>query len=100
MTLDRFGAAPVTLMSCPYASPDVPEGWNTVLGYLAETNPEALALMDKDAEATLRDGYWLAARCKRLGIKPIKVTASTILLQQGVWQVNAYPLWLLTERLG
>jgi hypothetical protein len=78
----------------------VPPGWNTVLGYLAETNPEALFLMDPDAEATQRDGWWLTNQCRRECIVPIKVQAPAHLLQQGIFTVNAYPLRLLQQRLG
>jgi hypothetical protein len=79
---------------------ECPEGWNTVLGYLASTNPEALFLMDPDAEATKRDGYWLINQCKKLGIEPVKVRAPAHLIEQGIFEVNAYPEWLLARRLG
>jgi hypothetical protein len=95
-----FETRPVELLDCPYSSPGVPEGWNTVLGYLVDTNPEAMRFMDEDAEATQRCGWWLSARCKRLGITPIKVMAPSILLKQGIFEVNAYPHDLLEARFG
>lgn len=89
----------VTLSKDPYWSPCAP-GWDTVLGYLSKHNPEALALMDEDAEATLRDGYWLTHRCKKLGITPRKVQAPVVLIRQGIFEVNSYPILLLEQRLG
>lgn len=79
---------------------EVPEGFDTVLGYLARNNPEALFLMGPDAEATARDGFWLTHRCKQRGIKPVKVEACAHLIEQGIFVVNAYPISLLEERLG
>lgn len=101
MTLDQFlhELTSMTPSVDPYRSP-CPTGWDTVIGYLAETNPEALLLMDEDAEATLRDGYWLTNRCRRMGVNPIKVPAPGVLVKQGVFVVNAYPVELLKQRLG
>jgi hypothetical protein len=102
MQTDAFDFQPIQLILPfdDYSSPGLTDGWNTVLGYLFETNPEALRYMDEDAEATLRDGYWLSRRCKAEGILPIKVQAANILLRQGIFEVNSYPVDLLQERLG
>lgn len=105
--LDNLRAAIVAAMDPPrplpderYLSPDLPAGYDTVLGYLAKTNPEALAIMDKEAEATLRDGWMLTAVAKSQGIKPVKVRACQFLEAQGIFEVNAYPVHLLKQRLG
>lgn len=77
-----------------------PPGFDTVLGFLAKHYPERLDCMDNTADATLRDGYWLKARCYRRCISPIKVKACPFLVRQGIFEVNAYPLELLRERFG
>jgi hypothetical protein len=83
-----------------YFSPDLPEGFDTVLGYLAKHEPYTLSCIDQFAEATLRDGWWLTHRCRKAGIKPIKVPASLFLVQQGIFEVNSYPVALLQERFS
>ena len=108
--------APINIPHCPhtpandnvapgtplhYVSALCPPGWDTVLGYLAKTNPDLLNIMDRTPEATQRDGYWLTARTrKRYGVEPVKVPACLWLQRQGIETVNAYPLTLLRERLG
>jgi hypothetical protein len=84
-----------------YMSP-CPEGYDTVLGYLAKNHPADLEFMDTDPEATVRDGFWLTARAKAKGIKMCKVLAPEVLRKQGrhIEMVNAYPVSLLAERLG
>jgi hypothetical protein len=77
-----------------------PPGWDTVLGYIAKTNPDLFELMDKVPESTLRDGFWLTHRCRERGVKPIKVPACHWLRKAGVEAVNAYPVELLERRLG
>jgi hypothetical protein len=76
----------------------LPEGYDTVLGYLAKTNPEALALMDwRDPDATLRDGWWLAHRCKH---DVRYVPAPDALRRLGIMRVRCYPVELLKLRFG
>jgi hypothetical protein len=82
-----------------YVSP-CPAGYETVLGYLSKTDPEALDLMDQDAEATARDGWKLTYLAKRKGLKVVKVRACQHLEAQGIFEVNAYPEVLLRERFG
>jgi hypothetical protein len=76
----------------------VPRGYNTVLGYLATRAPHLLAFMDEDAEATLRDGYWLKRQAEREGHRVVKVPAPAHLVRQGIFEVNAYPEFLLDRR--
>ncbi|PBB68123.1 hypothetical protein CK228_13515 [Mesorhizobium sp. WSM4312] len=86
--------------SNPYASPDLPVGFNTVLGYLAEVNPEALDLMGDPIADTQRDGYWLTHQASRRDIQIISVEAPAPLKAVGIEMVNAYPVELLRKRLG
>lgn len=83
-----------------YLSPNIPAGYDTVLGYLVKHNPEALALIQDPAVDTQRDGFWLTRRTRLYGKEPAKVTAPTVLRSQGIETVNAYPVELLELRLG
>lgn len=75
----------------------VPEGYATVLGYLAGHHPEVLDLMDySDPSATERDGFWLAHRFKNV----VYVPAPPVLRQKGILRVRAWPLELLAHRFG
>ncbi|KAA3452749.1 hypothetical protein C7I87_00795 [Mesorhizobium sp. SARCC-RB16n] len=84
----------------PYASADLPAGYNTVLGYLAEVNPEALDLMGDPIADTQRDGYWLTHQASRKDIQIVTVEAPAPLKAVGIDTVNAYPIELLRKRLG
>lgn len=82
-----------------YMSPSlIPDGWYTVISYLARHNPEMLALLDHPAEDTQRDGFWLNHQCKQRGIRPTKVVAPKVLQELGVHHVNIYPVDLLRQR--
>lgn len=81
-----------------FRSPGLPRGYDTVLGYLAKYDPCTLALIDGEAEATQRDGWWLRHRCREAGLEVVKVAAPLFLKDQGVSQVNAYPEHLLAKR--
>lgn len=75
----------------------VPEGFDTVLGYLAKRHPEVLALMDwRDPEATARDGLWLSHRYKF----QVYVPACVALRNRGLMRVRAWTVDLLAERFG
>ncbi|MEY9719252.1 hypothetical protein ABIA22_001742 [Sinorhizobium fredii] len=86
--------------SSPWMSPDVPKGYNTVVGFLAETHPEVLDLMDDPVSGTARDGYWLTHRANRTGRTVHKVDAPAPFKDMGIDELNAYPLDLLAERLN
>jgi hypothetical protein len=83
-----------------FLSPNVPAGYDTVLGFLARTNPEALCILDEDPEATRSDGIWLRARAQVLRMFVVKVVAPAFLQDFGIREVHAYPVELLAERLG
>jgi hypothetical protein len=72
----------------PYESPDVPAGFDTVLGYFSKNMPGAFELMDDPIIGTLRDGHWL-----------VKVPAPSSLMEMGINELNAYPVELLEERI-
>jgi hypothetical protein len=76
-------------------TPDVPAGFDTVLGYLAKYHPEILDTMDyTNPAATKRDGWWLMHRCKHYHV----VNAPPVLRACGILYVNAWPLELLAQR--
>ncbi|WP_018123356.1 hypothetical protein [Desulfovibrio oxyclinae] len=79
---------------------DCPEGYDTVLGYLAKRHPDLLDLIDKEPEATTRDGFWLMHRCKERGIKRLRVKACPFLQAFGITEVWSYPIGLLKERFS
>lgn len=95
--LDRLDGISGHRVDLRYLSP-VPPGYDTILGYLAKVNPEMLELIDKDPEATQRDGFWLPHQAKKRGMAVIKVDACLWLSKFGVSAVNAYPVSLLAER--
>lgn len=107
--MEAFGAADVAVEEAPEASvppPRVdirflspcPPGYDTVLGYLAKHDPIVLELLDRDPDATKRDGYWLMHRARERGLEVVKVEACPWLRQNGIKMVNAYPQSLLAER--
>lgn len=99
----EFDQDPVDADQAQYISPiplNMPEPYDTVLGYLARHVPEALNFDAWDPELTKRDGYWLCHRARERGIEVIKVPAPGVMMEQGIRTVNAYPVSLLQERLG
>lgn len=96
---EKIGAPdPAYLSRVPFE--DYDEDYDTVLGYLAKHQPDALRFDAWDPQATVRDGYWLKHRCAEHRLEPIKVEAPAVLREQGIETVNAYPVSLLRERLG
>lgn len=91
----------VSIDNSQYVSP-CPDGFDTVLGYIAKHRPEVLDFMDMNPEATTRDGFWLTNQAKVRKLKVCKVLAPEVLRKQGrhIEMVNAYPVSLLAERLG
>jgi hypothetical protein len=83
----------------PYESPDVPAGFDTVLGYFSKNMPGAFELMDDPIIGTLRDGHWLTHQASRRGIGIVKVPAPSSLMEMGINELNAYPVELLEERI-
>lgn len=84
----------------PYASPDLPAGYDTALGYFARVNPHAVDLLGDPVADTQRDGFWLTHQASRRGIRVTKVEAPAPMQELGITEVNAYPVELLAERFG
>jgi hypothetical protein len=79
----------------------VPEGYDTVLGYLAKYQPEVLDMYDySDPKATQRDGWWLKATTLRMGRVAPLVDAPPVLQRVGITEVRAYPVDVLARRFG
>lgn len=84
-------------VSLTYLSP-CPHGYETILGYLAKSDPELLAYLVERPEDTQRDGFKLTHWCRVEGLRVHKVEASPWLRRQGILTVNAYPVELLQRR--
>lgn len=90
--------APVPPKFLEYLS-EVPEGYQTVLGYLAIHHPDVLETVDcTDPEATQRDGFKLSHWCKQEGHGQMYVNAPPVLQERGIRHVRAYPVELLERR--
>jgi hypothetical protein len=77
----------------------VPEGYDTVLGFLAKYHADALECFDyTDPATTQRDGWWLSHRSRNC--VPWYVPAPPVLREQGIERVRAYPVELLHKRWG
>lgn len=84
-----------------YLSPDVPAGWQTVLGYLATYQPLLLDTLDCSyPETTQRDGFKLSHWCRREGYSVRRVLAPPVMAAMGVCEVRVYPLSLLERRFA
>lgn len=81
---------------------NMPEGYDTVLGYLAKNHPDVLDLIDYyDPEATQRDGWKLSHMVNRTaGAQVVYVEAPKCLQTKGIFTVRAYPVSLLQQRWG
>jgi hypothetical protein len=86
----------------PECISDVPEGYDTVLGFLAKRHPDVLEAFDyTNPLNTVRDGWWLARRVK--GEKHVRVEdryaeAPPVLKEKGIERVRIYPVSLLEQR--
>lgn len=83
-----------------YMSPAVPVNFDTVLGYLAKTNPESLDILEDPIFDTRRDSFWLKAQCTKRNLQCVSVSASLAEKELGIVNVMAFPLELLDERLN
>ena len=92
-------AASFPVATALWISPDVPVGYNTIVGYLAENHPEVLDLMPCVVSGTIHDGYWLTHQANRAGLPVAKVAAPVPFREAGIDQINAYPVALLAKRL-
>lgn len=75
-----------------YESPNCPEGYDTILHWLANNEPVTFALLEQFADATEDDDNALTFDCLMRGIKPVEVLAGAWLVREGVLHVNAYPV--------
>lgn len=85
--------------SSPYTSANVPDGYQTVLGYMNNANPSLLSGMKNPRNAFAADETWLQEQANLRGIPLPRVTAPACLQAQGQSESWAYPEDLLRERL-
>lgn len=81
----------------------VPEGWDTVVGYLARNKPDVLRTMDATPSASLPDGTTLTRVMESQGFERghlPKVRAPKALRDQGVPRVNIYPTPVLARHFA
>ena len=81
-----------------YTSPNLPDGYDTVLGYLAREQPEIINLMSEPIGDTLKDSLSLKAKCVKADTLVETVDAPPALRERGIMQINAYPLDYLVDR--
>jgi len=78
-----------------------PADWYTVLGFIAEYDPERLRFMDSHAHVTAPDGRALSNLMRDRGWDNIpQVTACAALIEQGIERVHIYPVALLRSYFG
>ncbi len=88
----------------PYSSPNVPKGFDTVLGYFFDTYDWYPAMYDEvDGNAMLDKelvGYeqWCAKYARKLGLETRIVEAPAALKAHGIMTLKAYPEALLEIR--
>ncbi len=80
-----------------YGSPDLPGGYDTVLGFVAR-HPDLSHLLTDNPHDTARDGVWCARVCAQRGLMTCKVPAPHVLRDRGINVVNAYPVGIIAER--
>lgn len=85
--------------SSPYAS-EVPEGYQTILGYYDTVNPEYILAIRDPATAWLKDEAWLQKQASRRKLRVVTVDACRYLKTRGTDESVAYPIDLLRERFG
>lgn len=80
-------------------TPCMPEGYDTVLGFLAKHHADVLDLIDySDPRVTQRDGWKLAHLTRQAGLPVIYVPAPECLAARGFKTVRAYPISLMQQR--
>ncbi len=82
----------------PYSSPDVPEGYQTVLGYMHEVNPDIFEIAD-GRTAWAKDEAWIEKTAQARNLPVAQVEACGFLKGHGVAISKAYPRSLIRERL-
>lgn len=85
-------------VTCPWQSPDLPEGYQTVVGRMAERDLlDGGSLIVPTAQSTQRDGFWCKSRVPPYKI--IKVEAPEKLQDMGLTLINAYPISVVDDRI-
>lgn len=106
--MDRVTAAKLRNLEIDLAGTDQESftcdvlGYDTILSYLAKTNPEALDLMVNPVHETIIDGIRLSKRLHTRGISTIKVAACEHMKRRfpKAKYVNAYPTNELADYFG
>jgi hypothetical protein len=82
-----------------YLSPHLPTGFNTVIGHMASTNPEALMLMGEPVKSLYEDQRELDAICAARFI-PTGLTIAPRALAANMPSLGVYPVSLLAAFVG
>ncbi|MEJ5084964.1 MULTISPECIES: hypothetical protein [Brucella] len=96
--LDGWGYV-YEIPASPYATPNVPEGYQTVLGYMFDQNPGIFTFVKNPKNAWKVEEAWLQAEAARRGLKLPRVRSPKYLSELGQSECWAYPLELLREKL-
>lgn len=88
----------------PYSSPNVPEGFGTVVGYFLDCYPWWPDQFEAEGGNAMNDTglekyeEWCAQYARRLGLTVHQVEAPAALKVHGIMTLNAYPEALLEIR--
>ncbi|RUQ83076.1 hypothetical protein ELZ22_05610 [Brucella abortus] len=89
----------------PYSSPNVPKGFNTVVGFFFDTYDWYPAAYDDEEGNAMKDREliqyedWCAKYARKLGLEVKEVEAPAALKVHGIMALKAYPEALLEIRL-
>ena len=92
----RLGVAP----DLSRFSTDCPTGYDTIIGWVAKNRYDIIENLGTAAWLHTRDGFWLTHQCRARDQSIHKVEAPAVLKEQGIQQVNAYPVELIAERFA
>ncbi|QGA57010.1 hypothetical protein [Brucella sp. 2280] len=88
----------------PYSSPNVPKGFNTVVGFFFDCYDWYLAMYDDEEGNAMKDREliqyeeWCAKYARKLGLEVKEVEAPAALKVHGIMTLKAYPEGLLHIR--
>ncbi|MCA2979335.1 MAG: hypothetical protein INH37_13685 [Myxococcaceae bacterium] len=77
-----------------------PAGFDTIIGWVSKNRYDIIENCGTAAWLHSRDGFWLSNQCKKRQRPILKVEAPKVLRDQGIEQVNAYPIDLIAERFA
>lgn len=77
-----------------------PPGYDTIVGWVAKNRYDIVENLGTAAWLHSRDGFWIANRTRNKGKAVEKVVAPPVLREQGIEQVNAYPVEVIAERFA